>query len=777
MNLIVPWVAFPLILAALALGSGLLVERIAGRTLPPPVLLPVGLATIVTVSSLTVELQATAKLTTPLVAALAAAGLVLSRPRRPDGWALGAGLTAYVCFGAPVLASGAATFAGYVKLDDTATFLALTDRVLEHGRSLDGLAPSSYEAALSVNLAHGYPLGSLLPLGIGHELLRTDSAWLYQPWLSFCAAMLALCLYALATRLVDRRRRALVAAIAAQPALLYGFALWGGAKELAGAALVATAAALTDQPGRSVRSLLPFAIACAAVLDTLSLAGAVWLLPLAAALVPLGRRKPLVLAGGAAGLAVVSAPALAAADEFLRGANRAVFESGAELGNLIRPLHPLQLLGVWPTGDFRVEPAHRVVTAVLVAVGVCGALLGVVLAALRRAHAVLLALLSSLAGAVVFTAFGGPWVAAKALAVGAPVVLLVALVGLVGLPSTVAAVAPRRRPVALAATVLAAVALAAGVVWSNALAYHDVNLAPRSQLAELEWIGVRFAGQGPALMTEYQPYGVRHFLRDLDAEGASELRRRPIALRGGRLAGKGEYVDLDQLELSSVLVYRLLVLRRSPTESRPPAPYRLVWQGRWYRVWRRESDAAVLTHIPLGGPLEPASDVSCRRVSRLRSGGRLIAAPRPSNLIWSPGTAPLPAGWAALPGGAVIPGATGTLTQTVNLPHGGRYRLWVGGSARGTLTASVDGEQVGSVSAQLQNAGQWLDLGGVALSAGLHDVAVAVELRALEPGTGGGGFPLGPLLLEPHADGRLLEPSQPRSLCGRRLDWLEALAR
>ena len=65
----------------------------------------------------------------------------------------------------------------------------------------------------------------------------------------------------------------------------------------------------------------------------------------------------------------------------------------------------------------------------------------------------------------------------------------------------------------------------------GALAYRDVNLAPRDQLAELETIGHRIAGQGPTLMTEYQPYGVRHFLRDADPEAASELRRRQVPLR------------------------------------------------------------------------------------------------------------------------------------------------------------------------------------------------------------------------------------------------------
>ena len=45
------------------------------------------------------------------------------------------------------------------------------------------------------------------------------------------------------------------------------------------------------------------------------------------------------------------------------------------------------------------------------------------------------------------------------------------------------------------------------MVWSNALAYRDANLAPRDQLAELELIGPEIAGEAGAPMTEYQPYG------------------------------------------------------------------------------------------------------------------------------------------------------------------------------------------------------------------------------------------------------------------------------
>ena len=91
--------------------------------------------------------------------------------RAVGGRRRGGGIAAYA---APVVASGEATFAGYVKLDDTATWLGMLDYALEHGTRVTGLAPSSYEAMLTFWLGDGYPLGSFLPLGVTRLLARSD---------------------------------------------------------------------------------------------------------------------------------------------------------------------------------------------------------------------------------------------------------------------------------------------------------------------------------------------------------------------------------------------------------------------------------------------------------------------------------------------------------------------------------------------------------------------------------------------------------------------------
>ena len=143
MTLLVPWLLFPLVLAVLALGCARLLERVVGRQLPGALPLPVGLATLTVVAGFTTLSPRTADLTVPALVGLGIFGLGLNRRRALAGfdWRAGAGaLAAFLAVGAPVIASGRATFSGYVKLDDSATFLALTDRTLEHGRDLHGLA-------------------------------------------------------------------------------------------------------------------------------------------------------------------------------------------------------------------------------------------------------------------------------------------------------------------------------------------------------------------------------------------------------------------------------------------------------------------------------------------------------------------------------------------------------------------------------------------------------------------------------------------------------------
>jgi hypothetical protein len=735
-SLLVTWLLFPAVLGVLALGCGLLLERAAGVRVAGVLLAPLGVAVMVVVGEFLTLGATTAPFVVPTVVALAAAGLgygaIRGRARRAALPFLTAALV-FCAYAAPVVLSGQATFAGYIKLDDTATFLALTDRVMRHGLSLSGLAPSSYEATLSVNLGHGYPVGALLPFGIGRSLVGVDGAWVYQPYLAFLAAMLALVLYELSGRAVHSRPlRAVAAALAAQPALLYGFALWGGIKELAAAPMIALAAALAPSAAaQRGRGFLPLASALAALVGVLSVLGAVWLIaPAAVALVFVmrGRMSAAQIGVLAGTFALLALPTLMDARSFL-SIGTTELRSGTVLGNLVRPLNKLQVLGVWPIGDFRFAPADLAVTHVLIAAVAVTALVGTVLAWRGRGWTFLLYVASAGLGCALVAALGSPWIVAKAYAIASPAFVLAAGVGCAGLVA-------RRR---VTEGTVGLVAVAGGVLWSNALAYHDVNLAPRQQLVELEQIGHRFAGDGPALMTEYQPYGVRHFLRALDPEGASELRRRQIPLRNGAVLSKGAYADLAAFQPSAVRIYRTLVLRRSPLASRPPATYRLVRSGQFYDVW--QSAPTLEAVADPGTPCRATRTLTGRMSSRL-GGARVV--------VLGLGRVDHPSTWQAGAGGQVLyPSGPGVIRARIGLPSAGRYSVWVGGSFRDRLTALVDGRAMGARTDQLNNAGQYTALGSVTLVAGVHEVDLRYSSSVFAPGSGGAEYGMGPLVLSP----------------------------
>jgi hypothetical protein len=368
---------------------------------------------------------------------------------------------------------------------------------------------------------------------------------------------------------------------------------------------------------------------------------------------------------------------------------------------------------------------------------------------------------------------GSPWLDAKALASASPAPLVAALAG-------AALLTESRQWVGVVTLML----LAGGVLWSNELAYGSVWLAPRDQLSELETIGHRFEGDGPALMTEYQPYGVRHFLRGLDPEGASERRTRPVGLRTGGILAKAQYADLDAFDLSAVMAYRTLVLRTSPFESRPPSNYIPVFRGRWYEVWQALPVPAVIDHVSLGSGDSPDGVPSCEKVLGLgtvasHEDGTLVAAERRQPQILDLAGFHHPHNWLVGPDATLVPNAAGTLTKTIRLPIGGLQDFWLGGSFRNRVELLVDGRLVGSARDQLEETAQLTPLGTATLDSGKHDISLRYSGGDWRPGSRGAPFVLGPLVLgEPAAASDLIRvpPGAAASLCGRSFDWIEAVA-
>jgi hypothetical protein len=790
MTFLVAWLGFPVVLGVISLGCGLLLEQVAGMEIPAALLLPLGFVVVSLAAQFAHLSDQTADLAAPLAVTLALVGLGLSIPgrlRRVDGWLVAAGAAVYGVFAAPPLLTGRATFLGYIKLDDTATYFAMLDRATHHGYDATGLGPSTYETLLDAAYVNGYPLGSLLPLGAAGTLMREDVAWLWQPYVTFLALLVGLALYQLVSELIrSRPLRAIVAFVGAQAALAYGYALWGGVKELFTTGVVVTIAALVPLTiGREqIRAVLPIAAASAALVGALSVGGAAWLAPpLAVAAFLLAcrwgaRRVARFSLAFVAATALFAIPQLATTGKWLSSSGIYTVASAAEYGNLVRRLSWLQVFGIWPHGDFRTPPHSLAPTYVLVALVAAGAVVAAGVAWRSRAWGLPLALGSAGVACIVYVEEGSPWIAGKALASASPIVLAAGLTG-------AAIVFERGRRTEGA---LAVAAVIAAVAWSNVLQYHDVLIAPAARLSELESIGHRFAGQGPTLMTEFEPYGARHFLRTMDVEGAAELRRNSIPLRTGQLAEKGVSPDIDEIQLAAVLHYPMLVVRRSGVASRPPSDYSLVSSGRYYQVWQRsEAPSRIVEHLSLGNRMQPAAVPSCEEVLRLArvaaaNGGVLAAVERlPSIVIGTDGTTSAPASFAAYGEYSnALYTSRSSMDAGFDVPSTGRYGIWVGGSFRTRVRVTIDGRPAGSARNVLQWPGNFVEIGDQQLAAGRHIFHLVYDGSDLRPGSGGRPpFGLGPFAVAPGTQVQpvtYVEPFHARSLCGRSLDWVEALS-
>lgn len=792
--MLVSWVLFPAVMIAVWAGCGLAVGRLAPSTLPPALVLPVGFATTIVIASSATATDATARLATPLVLAVAVTGFLVAEDRRawiPDRWAAAAALGAFLVFGAPVLASGTATFTGYIQLDDIATWLAMADQVSAHGRDLSGLAPSTFRQVMSDYLPTGYPVGAFLPLGLGHELtFGRDIAWLFAPTLALIAGLLSLTLTEIVRPVLARPwARAVVAFLAAQSALLVAYSEWGAIKEVTAALLVALVAALAPSLAGAWQRTLPLAVAVAALVAALSLGGGVWVAPVVLLALVGARVRPraLPLPIGALAVLVVllSIPSLVLAKTFLQPqvASGSVLTAATELGNLRGPLSASHLLGIWPAGDFRTTPDQLTLTTLLLVLLVLAAAVGLALAVQRRAGALVGYAVGGLVACAALVSRGSPWVDAKAMATASPMVLTVGLAGLAFVASGAFRPAGRRTAGAILGL------LAVGVLWSNVLGYANSYIAPRAQLTELESAGKLLAGQGPTLLTEYEPYGARHFLRRAGGESASERRERLIPLRDGTQLPKSASADVTAFDPAALREYRNLMPRTSPLASRPPSAYTRIRAGTSYDIWQRPALPPVppVADLPLGDGEDPGTVPDCAAVRSLAAQvaptGRLVAVDRTTPTVLDLSRAALSGGLQATPDARlVVPLSGGSLRAQLRVPRDGVYRVWVGGSTRGRTTVRVDGRESGSIRGRLNNLGAMMRFGQLRLSAGTHRIELTYADGGLYPGQRGQAsqpLVLGPLVLSDERD-ELTPFSVPAAraeeLCGRHLDWIEAYA-
>ncbi len=791
-------VLFPLLLWGLSLGVGLLLERLTGAALPGPLVMPVGFAGLIVSSDLMTWFAALAPLTPFLLLVLAGSGFALATPalaqrwssrRHGWWWTFLPALATYLIVAAPEIAAGRPTFSGYLLDTTGAVQLMGAEHLLQHGHAIVG-SPSSYWATLGAYFGNGYPTGGHSVLAAVGWLSCQNLIWLLSGFQALELGMLAMVLSQVARYAgLSRAPAAITGVIASVPALVYAYALMGSIKELTALPAIALMGALmigARQLRRAVglRAAVPFAVAAAATLDAIGLAGSAWVVlftagALLVALRPLALRdvRPLI-AGGVTLVVAVTVLALPVVGPLSSSLNLAKNVTNAnsaavhDPGNLLRPLKFLQVFGVWLGESHRVEPRYLNQTYLLLGMMVICVALGVAWLLNRRAWAVLGFVALSLAAYLILHPRATEWTSAKLLVILSPVVVLVGLLGAFGVM--------RRRP--LEGTLLA-IAVASGVLISDALLYHGTNLAPTARYQELADLGSRYAGQGPTLIPDFDEYAV-YDLRSTGIDGPGLVYSGPFAFIDSVPKLYGHSYDLDQLQLATVERFRTIVMRRSPGWSRPPSNYRLVQQGRYYAVWQRGA-ALPRAHFDVGGGWQPAQPPSCREVREVardatRLGASIVFSPRPENISLDLTTF----AHTALVGAAtdlegrpeLFFGGPARVESGFRVSTPGSYEVWLGGSVDRPLRVELDGRLVGAPSQQSGGDGSAIYVGRVALSRGSHTLRILRGGGSLRPDDNGSavidGFVLQPVGAE--ASGvQSLPPSAWRSLCGRSIDWLE----
>jgi len=620
-----------------------------------------------------------------------------------------------------------------------------------------------------------------------------DTFYVWTPSVAVAAAMLALVAFAALRRLsAEAWLAALAGALVPAGYLSFSFIVQGSAKEIMTAvavyAAIVVAAEVFDR-GLSARRAPLLAIAPVAAFLTFGVGAAVWLAPpaLVFLVIAVWRAKRLratprvavasLLVLGLAAVAMV--PAVSEALSYVRSAEEALTDPSRP-GNLVGAVPWQEAFNLWFAYDYRVAPAtYEGLSAIGPWLGAAFAVAGVGLALHRRELTVPLMVASGAIAALAISLRYTIYLEAKGYAILAPALAIAAAAGVLGLLD---------RPGAGRAAGAIGGALLTAVLAGAALVYAGAWVTPKDRFGEIAEIADRFGGQGPMLVVEREEWDA-HLLRDLqpfDSWGYYPPDR--VLRQRGRWAPPLPHTpDFDDYFVHFVQTFPLLFERKSPGGSRPPLNYRVAYETTHYRVWRRHGEAPVL-HLPLGGDSDDHTErLDCRhpearqllRASR-RSGRPLVAAiPRSPRLVIITADA-----WRGhevaetIPPSGFVSRRGGEASVIASLAPG-HYDAWIQGSFATGVRLFVDGTAYGEVFGDLGLPSGWHPLGRVSVrTRRAHVSLISLDKPWWQSGSE-----------RPDLAGRLVfarrggpsrmitvQPQRSRTLCGRRLDWVELRA-
>lgn len=571
----------------------------------------------------------------------------------------------------------------------------------------------------------GYPVGpqalaAAVSEGSGADLVDAFNGLLLAiPVLTALAALSAL-------GALPPLRRGVAAVLVGLPFLGAAFLAQSGFKETAMALFVLTLALVLHlpAPGRAKAGLIVL-LGLGSVF-TFSLPGAAWFglaLPLwlalelvagamrldIAAVRAAARRHRWALIAAIVALAGIVAAVLGPATDFIERIDD-VQESS---GRLSSPVFPGEALGIWPEGDFRIVRGE--VDGSLLATGfaaLCALLAGMAL--LRRREWGLAAVL---AAAVAVYAFSRPLaeihVEAKALAVLAPLVMLIVLRWWL---------APGASWRLAVGSVFAALALA-----STFLALREAPVGFDDRGRELESLVERIPPEDDVVFLGVDRFA-GYWMRGTLMRSPGGYVPAEIGARTSKTWQQGLPVDFDTLESIKLNRQEWAVTTSAGFQSTPPPNWEEVArtgsEGGDYVLWKRRGQGPALEVLPEEGEAgDPGAPLACGAGTPARAGDPAIVLVRP--VVGEVD------GW----GQAFPVEAPATVAQTLEVPPG-EWRISLQYHSQTPLTVRADGEDVAELPPSLEGfylvgagRGAFWDAGDLESAGG----PVEIEVEAAEP--------------------------------------------
>jgi hypothetical protein len=635
-----------------------------------------GLAVLLIVASICISLPGRAVTALVAVALVTAAALFFMRDhlrRRPPLDVTLVSLAVLVAVSLPFVANARVGLLGVGYFNDFAVHLPFVAYLTE-GPGVGVYAPSP-----------GYPLGphslvaAMAQLGLGADF--TFNGLLIAIQLLLVAAALPL------LDGLSHPRRAVGALVVALPYLGVAYYAQGGFKEtMMGLFAVAFAAGVRSVwRGRAItpRAIAPLAVIAAGSVYAFSYTALGWLFGMLGVWIVLEllfgdmslrratqglragvslRSAPVVSVGvGAGALLVLLLPNVGRIADFFDQLSLSPSGAGTisdnALGNLAGPLPAYEVLGLWPQQDFRFQPegfTKGVVVTIALIVVAYGSVWW-----LRRRDFVLPA--AVVAAALIYAylrEFESPYLAAKGLAVAAPLVMVLAVRPLLDRWPEGA-----RVPEAQLARAALAAAFIGIALWSSFNALRGAQVGPREHLDELAQLRPMLEGSRTLYLA--QDDFVLWELRGADVTipvGTAQAITSPqVQTRAEKAWQYGQPFDLDSVAASELDQFDYVITSNSRYASEAPANFRAVRTTRSFRVWKRNDETprrGTLSEGPDPGAVLACDTPAGRELSRQEGWARV----RPQPVL------------AQVDGGASGVGVGWRPTATLDLPAG-RYEL------------------------------------------------------------------------------------------------------